>query len=52
MYHGSRELFGITGRWRRPPYHTLTDAEMDRLRAWFQALPEVDGHRPGSGIVK
>ena len=52
MYHGSRELFGITGRWRRPPYHTLNDEEMDRLRAWFQALPAVDGHRPASGIVR
>lgn len=29
--HGISELCGITGRWRRPPYHSLTDAEMEPL---------------------
>ena len=52
VYHGNRELFGITGRWRRLPYHSLTDAEMDRLRAWWGSLPDLDGHRPAAGIVR
>lgn len=52
VYHGNRELFGITGRWRRSPYHSLTDAEMDRLRAWWQGLPAIDGVAPASGIVR
>jgi 4-hydroxy-tetrahydrodipicolinate synthase len=34
--HGTLELFGICGRWRRAPYHTLTDAEMEPLRAYYQ----------------
>lgn len=33
--HGALELFGVAPRWRRPPYHSLTDQEMDRLRAFF-----------------
>ena len=52
VYHGNRELFGITGRWRRPPYHSLTDAEMDRLRTWWQGLPAIDGLRPASWLVQ
>lgn len=36
--HGTLELFGICGRWRRPPYHTLTDAEMEPLLAYYQKL--------------
>ena len=29
--HGCYELFGITGRWRRRPFYTLNDGEMERL---------------------
>lgn len=29
--HGWCELAGIYGRWRRSPYHSLTDAELDTL---------------------
>ncbi len=29
--HGIYELFGISQRWRRPPYHSLSDEEMERL---------------------
>ncbi len=29
--HGTLELFGVCPRWRRPPYHSLTDHEMERL---------------------
>ena len=35
--HGTLELFGIAGRWRRKPYHTLNDAEMEQLKGFFQA---------------
>ncbi|MCP4638942.1 MAG: dihydrodipicolinate synthase family protein [bacterium] len=34
--HGALELFGIAGRWRRKPYYSLNDAEMERLAAWFR----------------
>lgn len=30
--HGVLELTGLCGRWRRPPYHSLTDAELEGLR--------------------
>ena len=29
--HGILELYGIASRYRRPPYHSLTDAQMDGL---------------------
>lgn len=29
--HGTYELFGLAQRWRRPPYHSLTDEQMDAL---------------------
>jgi dihydrodipicolinate synthase/N-acetylneuraminate lyase len=32
--HGLLEIYGIAGRWRRPPYHSLTDEELDRLKAF------------------
>ena len=41
MYHGAQEVFGIAERWRRPPYHSLNDEEMERLRAFFAALPPI-----------
>jgi dihydrodipicolinate synthase/N-acetylneuraminate lyase len=41
MYHGAQEVFGIAGRWRRPPYASLTDEEMERLRDFFDRLPPV-----------
>lgn len=34
--HGLMELFGVCGRWRRKPYHSVTDAEMDKLRTYCQ----------------
>lgn len=34
--HGVLELFGISKRWRRKPYHTLSDEEMERLRRFLQ----------------
>lgn len=33
---GVFELKGISGRWRRKPYHSLTDAELQNLRGFFE----------------
>jgi len=41
MYHGAQEIFGIAERWRRGPYVSLTDADMDRLRGFFAGLPPL-----------
>jgi 4-hydroxy-tetrahydrodipicolinate synthase len=35
---GTLELFGICGRWNRPPCYTLTDEEMERLADFFKSL--------------
>ena len=29
--HGTYELHGLTERWRRPPYHSLSDEQMEEL---------------------
>ncbi len=42
MFHGAQEIFGIAGRWRRGPYASLDDADMERLRDFFAALPSLD----------
>ena len=34
--HGVLELFGIAQRWRRKPYYTLNDEEMERLADFFR----------------
>ena len=34
-FHGALELFGVAGRWRRLPYYSLDDAEMERLAGFF-----------------
>ena len=34
--HGTLELFGIVKRWRRKPYHSLDDAEMEKLREFLK----------------
>ena len=36
--HGAMELFGITKRWRRLPFHSLTDEEMEKLADFFKGL--------------
>lgn len=41
--HGWCELAGIAGRWRRGPYHSLTDTELDGLA---QALDELGLRHP------
>ncbi len=34
--HGTLELFGIAQRWRRKPYASLGDADMEKLRHFFK----------------
>ena len=36
--HGTFELFGLAQRWRRPPYHSLSDEQMERLSQLFHDL--------------
>ena len=36
--HGIFELFGIVKRWRRKPYYSLNDEEMDKLRDFFHRM--------------
>ena len=33
--HGTLELFGVCKRWRRKPYYSLNDEEMDRLAVFL-----------------
>ena len=34
--HGLLELYGIASRYRRPPYHSLTDAQMEDLAGFLK----------------
>ncbi len=36
--HGTYELFGLAQRWRRPPYHSLTDEQMEELSQFIVDL--------------
>ena len=36
--HGVMELFGITKRWRRKPYYSLNDEQMERLGDFLKRL--------------
>ena len=36
--HGTYEFFGLSQRWRRPPYHSLTDEQMEQLSQLFVDL--------------
>lgn len=36
--HGILELYGIAGRWRRNPYYSLSDAEMEHLADFLRSL--------------
>jgi len=35
-FHGIMELFGIAGRHRRPPYHTITDEELRPIEGFLE----------------
>ena len=37
-HHGALELFGICERWRRPPYYSLNDEEMELVAGLFRQL--------------
>ncbi|MFC1526370.1 hypothetical protein ACFL6X_06125, partial [Candidatus Latescibacterota bacterium] len=36
--HGILELYGIAQRWRPPPYHSLTDEQMESLADFLRGL--------------
>ena len=36
--HATLELYGIAKRWRRPPYYSLSDEEVEQLAAFLQGL--------------
>jgi len=38
VIHGAMELAGICGRWRRPPYYSLSDGEMERLAELLRGI--------------
>ena len=42
MFHASQEIFGIGGRWRRTPFHSFDDEQMERLRAFYEGLPKIE----------
>ena len=42
MFHATQEIYGIGGRWRRTPYHSFADEQMERLRAFYQGLPKPE----------
>jgi dihydrodipicolinate synthase/N-acetylneuraminate lyase len=46
MFHATQEIYGIGGRWRRPPYHSFTDEQMERLRAFYHGLPRIEDVAP------
>ena len=35
--HGVFELYGIAGRWRRKPYYSLSDEELEAMRGFSQS---------------
>ena len=35
--HGVYELYGLAKRWRRPPYHSLSDGQMERLSEFLKS---------------
>lgn len=38
LIHSAMELFGIAPRWRRPPYVSAEEADLERLRSFFQGV--------------
>jgi 4-hydroxy-tetrahydrodipicolinate synthase len=35
--HGMLELYGLAGRWRRKPYHTIEDEELNKLAEFLKS---------------
>jgi len=53
MFHATQELYGIGGRWRRTPYHSFSDEQMERLKAFYAGLPTLESVVPqyaGGGV--
>jgi dihydrodipicolinate synthase/N-acetylneuraminate lyase len=38
VVHGAMELAGLAQRWRRPPYSSLDDAQLEKLKAFLASL--------------
>ncbi|MEO6873646.1 MAG: dihydrodipicolinate synthase family protein, partial [Opitutaceae bacterium] len=38
VVHGAMELAGLAGRWRRPPYSSLDDDQMEKLKGFFASV--------------
>jgi hypothetical protein len=38
--HGALEIFGVCQRWRRLPYYSLSNAEMEKLADFLGGLLE------------
>jgi 5-dehydro-4-deoxyglucarate dehydratase len=38
VVHGAMELAGLTQRWRRAPYSSLSDEKMEKLKAFFAGV--------------
>ena len=36
--HGIYKIFGLCKRWRRPPYYSLDDEEVEAVRGFLQQL--------------
>ncbi len=36
--HALQEIYGIAGRWRRKPYYSFNDAEMEQFRSFLRGL--------------
>ena len=36
LIHAALEVFGLAGRWRRPPYVSAGDADIEKLRGFFR----------------
>jgi len=43
--HGILELSGLAQRWRRPPFYSLTDDEMEALAGFLASLPKTPGDK-------
>lgn len=39
--HGMLEIVGLGKRYRRAPYHTLTDSQMEKLRGFLKSKPFI-----------
>lgn len=42
VIHGIMELCGLAQRWRRPPFSSLTDGEMEKLAEFLKTLPDPE----------